>query len=209
MRPSSPSDDALPDGMTGLYVFGVMPPSGIAIVGSRTPPSDARTFAYELARRLGEPVIAGLASGIDAAAHRGALAAGVPTVAFVGYGFGCTYPPENVDLERAIVSGGGAVATLLPPGTPVSQSALIDRDRLQAEHARAVVLICSELDGGAMHTMRFARDLARPRFAVTPPAGEERSPLWAGNPPAIAQGARPIPLDVGASLTLLTSELGA
>lgn len=206
MLPSSPSGDLLPDAMTGLYIFGAMPRGGIAIVGSRTPTSEARTFAYELAYRLGEPVIAGLASGVDAAAHRGALAAGVATVAFVGYGFGCTYPPEHVELERAIVAGGGAIATLLVPGTPVSESALIERDRLQAQHARAILLVCSELDGGAMHTMQFARELARPRFAVTPPASEERSPLWAGNLLAIADGARPIPLDVTASLTILTAQ---
>jgi DNA processing protein len=195
--------------MTGLYVFGAMPQGGIAIVGSRTPPAHARTFTYELAYHLGQPVIAGLAIGIDAAAHRGALAAGVPTVAFVGYGFGCTYPSEHLELERAIVAGGGALATLVAPGTPVSDDALIERDRLQAEHARAVVLVCSELDGGAMHTMRFARRLARPRFAVAPPAGEQSSPLWAGNLQALVEGATPIPLDVSASIAILTTELGA
>lgn len=195
--------------MTALYVFGAMPQGGIAIVGSRTPSSDARTFAYQLAYRLGEPIVAGLAIGVDAAAHRGALAAGVPTVAFVGYGLGCTYPPEHVELERAIVAGGGAIAALTPPGTPVSEAALIERDRLQAEYARAVVLVCSELDGGAMHTMRFASDLGRPRFAVVPPAEQQNSRVWAGNLRAIADGARPIPLDVGASITILATELRA
>jgi DNA processing protein len=195
--------------MTGLYVFGAMPQDGIAIVGSRTPPTDAQAFAYELAYHLRRTVIAGLALGVDAAAHRGALAAGVPTVAFVGYGFGCTYPPEHVELERAIIAGGGAIATLVTPGTPVSNDALIERDRLQAEYARAVVLVCSELDGGAMHTMRFARELARPRFAVAPPAGERGSRLWAGNLQALAEGATSIPLDVKSSIAILSAELRA
>jgi DNA processing protein len=209
MPPSSPHRDWLPDAMTGLYVFGAMPHAGIAIVGSRTPPADARAFAYDLAYRLGQPVIAGLAIGVDAAAHRGALAAGVPTVAFVGHGFGCTYPPEHVELERAIVAGGGAIATLVMPGRAVSRDALIERDRLQAEYARAVVLVCSEPAGGAMHTMRFARELSRPRFAVAPPAGEHGSPAWAGNLQALLEGATPIPLDVSASVAILTAELGA
>jgi DNA processing protein len=209
MPPGSPHRDGLPDAMTDLYVFGSMPQGGIAIVGSRTPPTDARVFAYELAYQLGQSVIAGLATGIDAAAHRGALAAGVPTVAFVGHGFGCTYPPEHAELERAIVAAGGAIATLVPPGTPVANDALIERDRLQAEHARAVVLVCSELDGGAMHTMRFARELGRPRFAVAPPPGEQRSRLWAGNLQALLEGAIPIPLDVSSSVAILTAELGA
>ena len=186
-----------------MHVRGAMPAGGVAIIGSRTPPPEAAEFAYDLAFRLGEPVIAGLAPGIDAAAHRGALAAREPTVAFVGYGFGRTYPPEHAALEDAIVRGGGAIATLRPPGTPVSDAALVERDRLQAEHARAVVLVCSEIGGGAMHTMRFARELARPRYAVTPPPGESDSPEWAGNLACIADGATPLPFDLSAALTLI------
>ncbi len=186
-----------------MYVRGRLPQGGVAIVGSRTPPPEAAAFAYELAFRLGEPVVAGLALGIDAVAHRGALAAGVPTVAFVGYGFGMTYPPENAALEEEIVRGGGAIATLLHPGTPVSEGALIERDRLQAEHSRAVVLVCTEIGGGAMHTMDFARELGRPRFVVTPPDGAENLPEWAGNLACIAGRATPLPFDVGAALRVL------
>jgi len=186
-----------------VYLRGTLPARGVAIVGSRTPPPEAAAFAYELAFRLGEPVVAGLALGVDAAAHRGALAAGVPTVAFVGYGFGCTYPPEHASLEDDIVRSGGAIATLRPPGTPVSDDALIERDRLQAEHSRAVVLVCTEIGGGAVHTMRFARELGRPRFAVAPPAGAENLAQWAGNVACIADGATPLALDVDAALRAL------
>lgn len=186
-----------------MYVRGVLCKGGIAIVGSRTPPPEAAVFAYELATRIDEPVVAGLALGIDAAAHRGALAAGVPTVAFVGYGFGCTYPPEHAALEEQIVLGGGAIATLLPPGTPVSDDALVERDRLQAEYSRAVVLVSTELRGGAMHTMRFARELGRPRFAVVPPAGAAELAEWSGNAASIADGATPLPFDVESALAVL------
>ncbi|MGA8098953.1 MAG: DNA-processing protein DprA [Candidatus Cybelea sp.] len=183
-----------------LYVRGRLPSRGIAIVGSRTPPSLASTFAYALALRVGEPVVAGLAPGIDAAAHRGALAAGTPTVAFVAYGFGATDPPDFTELEEAIVKAGGAIATLLPPGTPTSAESRIARDRLQAEYARAVVLICSEIEGGALHTMRFARELQRARFAVVPPAEASASPAWGGNLQCIAEGATPLPFEVNAAL---------
>jgi len=149
------------------------------------------------------PIVAGLAPGIDAAAHRGALAAGVPTVAFVPYGFGCTDPPEHGELEAAIVASGGAIATLLPPGTPVSEQAKVERDRLQAEHARAVVLVCSEIDGGAMHTMRFARELGRPRFAVRPPRQAVGSYEWAGNLQCIADGATVLAFDINQALTVI------
>jgi DNA processing protein len=192
-----------------LYVLGSMPVRGVAIVGSRTPPPAAERLAYMLAYRLREPVIAGLAMGIDAAAHRGALAAGAATLAFVGYGFGRTYPPEHRRLERAIVDGGGAIATLVAPGTPVSEKALIERDRLQAEHARAVVLICSELGGGAMHTMRFARQLGVPRFTVWPPESEKDAAPWAGNVQALSEGATPLPLDADAGARILHDLLAA
>jgi DNA processing protein len=186
-----------------LYVRGTLPRRGIAIVGSRRPPAGAAAFAYDLSRRLGEPIISGLAPGIDVAAHRGALSAGAPTVAFVGYGFGATEPPAHAELENAIVAGGGAVATLLPPRTAASPESSIERDRLQAEHARAIVLICSEIGGGAMSTMRFAKELEKPRFAVMPPEQMKSRPEWAGNLACIAEGAMPLPLDLEIAIDLL------
>lgn len=177
---------------------------GIAIVGSRTPPPEAAAFAYALAKRLRVPIVSGLAPGIDVAAHRGALDAGIPTIAFVPYGFGATEPPEHVALEEAIVAGGGAIATLLPPGAPATQASRIARDRLQAQYSRAVVLVCSELDGGAMHAMEFARELGRPRFAVQPPGESCESCEWAGNHRCIAEGAPALPFDVDEAVALLT-----
>ena len=186
-----------------LYVRGSLPSGGIAVIGSRTPPAEAAEFAYQLALRLGTPIVSGLAPGIDVAAHRGALAAGAPTVAFVGYGFGATDPPEHSELEAAILNAGGAVATLLPPGTPASEESRIARDRLQAEYARAVVLVCTEVDGGAMHAMRFARELGRPRFAVKPPADADDPTQWAGNLRCIDEGAMPLPFCVDPALAIV------
>jgi DNA processing protein len=188
-----------------LQVRGRLPTPGVAIIGSRTPPAEVEAFAYELARNLGEPIVSGLAPGIDVAAHRGALSAGVPTVAFVGYGFGATNSPEHAELERAIVAGGGAVATLQPPGTPASLESSIERDRLQAEHSRAVVLICTEVGGGAMHAMRFAKQLGKPRFAVMPAEEVKSRPEWAGNLTCIAEGATALPFDLKIATEILRS----
>lgn len=124
-------------------------------------------------------------------------------MAFVGYGFGATYPPENVELEREILRAGGAIATLRAPGQAVSEKSLIERDRLQAEHAAAVVLVASELAGGAMHTMRFAAQLGRLRFAVAPPNQSQGDVAWAGNVRALADGAVPLPLDVNEALRII------
>lgn len=192
----------------GLYIRGTLPANGVAIIGSRRPPPKAAAFTFALASRLGEPIVSGLAPGIDVAAHRGALDANVPTVAFVAYGFGCTDPPEHAALEDAIVGHGGAIATLLPPATPVSDESRIARDRLQAEHARAVVLICSEIDGGAMHTMRFAQELARPRFAVTPPQNVKNTADWAGNLRCIEDGGVPLPFEIDEAVRILREALG-
>jgi DNA processing protein len=186
-----------------LYVWGRLPKDGVAVIGSRTPPAEAAEFAYRLAFNLNEPIVAGLAPGIDAAAHRGALAAGTPTVAFVGYGFGRTDPPEHAELAKAIVDAGGAIATLEPPGTPASEESRIARDRLQADHARAVVLVCTEIAGGAMYTMRFARDFGRPRFAVSPPMEAAHPEEWAGNRQCIEEGATPLPFEVDAAISVL------
>jgi DNA processing protein len=187
-----------------MNVRGNLPDGGIAIIGSRTPPKDAEAFAYELAKRVNEPVIAGLAPGIDTAAHRGALAAGTPTVAFVAYGFGAS---DNPELEREIVDAGGGIATVREPNAAVTEEAKIERDRLQAEHARAVVLVCSEIDGGAMHAMRFARELEKPRFAVMPPRNASSDLYWSGNTAALLEGATPLPLKVDEALRRL-HELG-
>lgn len=185
----------LPDAPAFLFVRGSLPAGGIAIVGSRTPPPEAAAFAYDLARGLDEPVVSGLAAGIDAAAHRGALDGGVPTVAYVGHGFGATYPREHVELEDAIAAH-GAVATDRMPHAAVARSALLRRDRLQAAHARAIVLIATEEDGGAMETVRIARQLGRSCFVVTPPRGHAQGErAWGGNVRALSEGATALPLD--------------
>jgi DNA processing protein len=182
-----------------LCVRGTLPAGGIAIVGARDASRPACEFAFDLARALGRAVVSGLARGVDAAAHRGALAAGVPQAAYVGTGIARTYPPEHAELADEVVAEGGAIASERLPGDDVTRWSLAQRDRLQAAHACAVILIESEADGGAMHTMRFARDLGRPRFARDCPA--------TGNRAALADGAIPLPGVVKAAVTIILSRL--
>ena len=182
-----------------LAVRGTLPRSGVAIVGARDAEAKACTFAFELAERLGRPVISGLARGVDAAAHRGALAARTATVAYVGTGIAQTYPPEHEDLAEAIVGGGGAIAAERSPDDRASRWSLIRRDRLQAAHAAAIVLVVSDAAGGAMHTMRFARDLHRARFVLETDAS--------GNAIAAREGAVRLPWDAGAAASRILSVL--
>lgn len=191
---------------------------GTAIVGTRNPDACAERFAGAFSRHSPAPIVSGLARGIDAAAHRGALAAGATTYAYVGHGIGATYPSEHRELEDAIVAAGGAVLSEHLPGERVTRWSLVRRDRLQAAHAVSVVLVASECDGGAMHALTSARELGRPRFALESPlaAGDGVAAGYGGNRRAIAEGAVALPLDLARALALVaeaespnTSDRGA
>lgn len=203
-------DPAYPQGLLDLddppaflCVRGTLPPDGLTIIGTRTPPEAAAKFARALAAQCGMPVVSGLARGVDAEAHHGALEGGLPTLAYVGTGLGITYPPEHRALEEDIVARGGAVASERLPDEPVTKWSLVHRDRLQAAHARATVLVASEIDGGAMQTMRFANDLGRTRFVLD----AQGDAHYAGNVQARADGAIPIPFDVAAALKIIRTTL--
>jgi DNA processing protein len=190
--------DDLRDPPAFLTVRGTLPAGGVAIVGARDADEGACAFAHALATRLGRAVISGLARGIDAAAHRGALDASLATVAYVGTGLARTFPPEHAELAETIVARGGAVAAERPPHDAASDWSLMRRDRLQAAHAAAVVLVVSDDAGGAMHTLRRARELGRARFALDTDAS--------GNRAVLADGAVPLLWDAGdAAETILSS----
>ena len=182
-----------------LCVRGVLPVRGIAVVGTREARPSALAFAHALARSLGYPIVSGLARGIDAAAHRGALVAGVPQIAYIGSGLARMYPPEHTSFADEIIANGGAIASERLPDEGVTRWALTQRDRLQAAHAAAVVLIESDLAGGAMHTLRFARELGRPRFVCDFDAS--------GNRAAIADGATLLASDVPGAVAMITRAL--
>ncbi|MBV8363772.1 MAG: DNA-processing protein DprA [Candidatus Eremiobacteraeota bacterium] len=193
----------LPDPPRFLTVLGHLPLQGVAIVGSRTPSKEAEEFTFLLARSIREPVISGLATGIDTAAHRGALAGDNPTLAYVGNGIATVYPPQNAPLAARIVASGGGVASAEMSHDEVTDAALVRRDSFQAAHARAVVLVCSESNGGAMHTIRFARQLRRPTFALTAQDGPE----FAGNREALCSGAVALPWNVKGALRVLHGKM--
>lgn len=182
-----------------LTVAGQLPPTGVAIVGSRHPPKVAAEFAFALAQSAAEPVISGLATGVDTAAHRGALAAGTPTLAYLGNGIANVYPPENRALALQIIANGGGLASAEMPQDAVSDRALLRRDSFQAAHARAVIFVCSEANGGAMHTLRFAVQLRRRLFVLAPKDGSE----YFGNREALASGAAELPWSIEEALHML------
>jgi DNA processing protein len=141
----------------------------VAIVGSRRTTlygqATAKRFGAELAR-LGFCVVSGLARGIDTAAHDGALSVGGKTAAVLGTGIDLIYPPENLDLYRRIEAEGGAILSEFPFGRRADRQSFAMRNRIVAGMSDAVIVVESDVDGGAMITARFAGEQGRLIFAV-------------------------------------------
>ena len=162
---------------------------GVALVGSRnpTPPGrdSAARFAAALARR-GLVVISGLAMGIDAAAHRGALAAGGCTIAVVGCGPDRVYPRCNAALHRGIVKH-GLVVTEFPPGTAPRAGNFPLRNRIISGLSLGVLVVEAAARSGSLITARLAAEQGREVFALPGPI---QSPLSRGCHRLIRDGAK-------------------
>jgi DNA processing protein len=167
-----PAFAELPDPPPLLYVRGdaaFLALRGVAIVGSRRASAygcaQARRIAADLAA-TGIPVISGLARGIDAAAHRGALDAGGVTIGVLGGGLARFYPPENLPLAREMAAGRGAVLSEFPLDMPPRPYHFPRRNRLIAALAAAVVVVEAAEDSGSLITADHALDLGREVLAV-------------------------------------------
>ena len=152
-----------------LFVCGRWPlPRGVALVGSRAASPYGLAVAGRLAgdlARLGLVVVSGLAHGIDAAAHRGALAAGGATLAVLPGGLDHIVPRGHQPLAREVADR-GALVSECPLGTPPFKSSFLERNRLIAALARAVVVVEAGIPSGALSTAGHARRLGRPLLAV-------------------------------------------
>ncbi|MBO9553747.1 DNA-protecting protein DprA [Cellulomonas sp.] len=145
---------------------------GIALVGSRAATSYGERVAFDLAEGLsarGATVVSGGAYGIDAAAHRGSLAAGGPTSVVLAGGVDRTYPVGNARLFEAVVGGGGSVVAELGPGRLPTRSRFLQRNRLIAAGSRATVVVEAAWRSGAMSSAHHAARLLRPVGAVPGP----------------------------------------
>lgn len=154
----------------GLYTLGKprFRDPAIALIGSRRTTlyglRTAKAFASGLARR-GICVVSGLARGIDAAAHEGALEAGGRTVAVLGNGCDIVYPPENLDLFQQIREK-GTIYSEFPFGYRANRQTFPMRNRIVAGMCRAVIVIETDLSGGSLITARFAGEQGRQVMAV-------------------------------------------
>jgi DNA processing protein len=195
-----PSRRALTDPPPLLLVRGAIADlqrPAIAIVGARAATGYGRGVAEELGSALaaaGFVVVSGLARGVDAAAHRGALAAKGRTVAVLGCGPDRVYPPEHRQLADRVAQA-GAVVSELSPGRPPAAPHFPLRNRLISGLVQAVVVVEARLRSGSLITARHALNQGREVLVVPGPID---SPHAAGSNALLRDGARPVlePLDV-------------
>jgi DNA processing protein len=154
-----------------LYILGdpaVLGRHAIAIVGTRRPTPYGLQMSTRLARDLaahGLVVVSGLARGIDAAAHQGALEAGGKTVAVLGCGLDVIYPKENRKLHQQIAEH-GAVITEFPFGTPPLPENFPVRNRVIAGMSLGAVVVEGEQHSGSLVTARLAMEFSREVYGV-------------------------------------------
>jgi DNA processing protein len=163
----------------------------VTIVGSRACTSDGVEAARWLAAQLtaaGLVVASGLARGVDAAAHEGALAAGGATLAVLGSGFDVAYPQEHVELQMEIERRGLLVSEFLPDTGPRPYH-FPRRNRLLAALARGVIVVEARVKSGALITSDHALDLGK---AVMVVPGPILSPTHAGSNNLLREGATPV-----------------
>ncbi len=186
----------LPDAPVVLYARGALrrlEQNALAIVGARHATADgldhARAFALYLAQQ-GFVVVSGLAHGIDAAAHRGALAAGSDqggTIAVLGTGADVIYPTSHRALAEDILSADGLILSEFELGRPALAAHFPKRNRIVAGLSLGVVVIEAALKSGSLITARLAVDMGREVFAIP---GSIHSPLARGPHALIKQGAK-------------------
>jgi DNA processing protein len=143
--------------------------SGIAIVGTRHPSPYGSGMAEMLARDLAVRrllIISGMARGIDSCAHRGALAARMPTVAVWGTGIDVVYPKENKKLAEEILALGGAIVSEMPMGTFPAPQNFPRRNRILSGLALAVLVVEAAENSGTRVTARCAAEQNRDLYAV-------------------------------------------
>lgn len=153
----------------GPLNLALVPERSVAIVGARASTPYGNHVAAEIASGVGLrgfTVVSGAAFGIDAAAHRAALAVETPTVAVLAGGVNRPYPPAHTDLIEQVASV-GAVVSEVPPGSSPTRPRFLARNRLIAALTTGTVVVEAALRSGSLRTLRDAARLGRP-VAVVP-----------------------------------------
>lgn len=178
----------------------------ISIVGTRRcsvyGTTGCDTLVEGIAQRFDNiAIVSGLAFGIDAAAHRAALKNNMPTVGVVAHGLDMMYPAQHRQLAADIIKSGGCIVSEYPKGGKPYRNCFLERNRIVAGLSTAVVVMESEIKGGAMSTAGFAFGYDREVFALP---GRVTDPLSAGCNHLISRNKAKILIDA----VQLGSEMG-
>lgn len=182
----------IPDPPLALFVRGDVSRlnrAQLSVVGSRNPTPGGGENAYAFAGALahaGLCITSGLAVGVDAHAHRGAIAAGGATIAVAGTGLDRVYPARHRDLAHDIAAN-GALVSEFPLGTPPKRENFPQRNRLISGLALGTLVVEAALKSGSLITARLAGEQGREVFAIP---GSIHSPLSRGCHALIRQGAK-------------------
>jgi DNA processing protein len=175
-----------------LYVKGELLPTdsfAISVVGTRTASSYGKAVAEQISNQLaarGVTIISGMAYGIDAAAHKGALSAGGRTIAVMGNGLDIVYPARNVSLMEKIISS-GAVISEFPMGMKPLKNNFPRRNRVISGFSLGTLVVEAPRRSGALITADYALEQGREVFAVP---GQIFSEMSGGTHALIKQGAK-------------------
>jgi DNA processing protein len=203
----------IPDTPPVLYIHGnvdILSGLQISMVGSRNPTVSGRRTASEFASCLafaGLTITSGLALGIDAASHCGALDAGKPTIAVMGTGLDRVYPASHRDLAHRIAEY-GALVSEFPIGTAPRPENFPRRNRIISGLSLGTLVVEAAMRSGSLISARYAADQGREVFAIP---GSIHNPLSRGCHALIRQGAKLVEtaqdiLDELGSLAAATTE---
>jgi DNA processing protein len=165
----------------GLYVRGSLPDPekpAVAIVGARMCSPYGRIQAFRFAKQLsasGVQVISGLAYGIDAEAHKGALEGGSPTFAVLGSGVDVCYPAGNRPLYQRILREGGGILSEFEPGVQARNYHFPIRNRIISALSDLVLVVEAKDKSGSLITARYALDQGKSVYALPGCVTEELS----------------------------------
>jgi DNA processing protein len=182
----------IPDAPPALYVLGdveALSAPQLAMVGSRNPTAGGRSIARDFATffaRSGLVITSGLALGIDAASHEGALGADGLTIAVCGCGLDQTYPPQHAGLAARIRER-GALVSEFPPRTPPLRSLFPQRNRIISGLSLGTLVVEAALRSGSLITARLATEQGREVFAIP---GSIHNPMARGCHKLIRDGAK-------------------
>lgn len=155
-----------------LYVLGnekILETDGIAVIGSRAYSEYGKIYATKFAKELaqqGLTIISGMAKGIDAFAHEGALKVKGKTIAVLGGGFNYIYPEENIGLMEEILKKGGTVISEYPPDTEPNSKRFVERNRIVSGLSIGVLVIEAMYRSGTSITAKLAKEQYKTVFCL-------------------------------------------